>query len=314
GDGNCQSVIYNLELLKRDISKNKVSHKLNNPTGGTGQVKVGEVCIDNLQIRFYGDNPEINPLSKQKTQEGIDFSATNSGNIVLNVNVLDKAEKDKKIEAVWGYLGDGRVTISNKYVSPVGAVDVKNLQFSEMGIKFLQKQEAVITHVYNDAKGANSKYCDEHKTHKNEIWFCTESNHYVDDLQGKPTIGLGHLIKDQKELDKYCTQTMTMDDCMKLFEEEDLPKYETPLKNAIDVELSQYQYDALLSFVFNTGTNRLRDREIFKKYINKKDLDPDKIKYALDKWHTPSIVIPRRDDEINLFNNGIYTFRGTEIK
>ncbi|MFD1816743.1 glycoside hydrolase family 19 protein, partial [Pseudarcicella hirudinis] len=110
GDGNCQSVIYNLELLKRDISKNKVSHKLNNPTGGTGQVKVGEVCIDNLQIRFYGDNPEINPLSKQKTQEGIDFSATNSGNIVLNVNVLDKAEKDKKIEAVWGYLGDGDKT------------------------------------------------------------------------------------------------------------------------------------------------------------------------------------------------------------
>ncbi|SFQ50982.1 Predicted chitinase, partial [Pseudarcicella hirudinis] len=106
GDGNCQSVIYNLELLKRDISKNKVSHKLSNPAGGTGQVKVGEVCIDNLQIRFYGDNPEINPLSKQKTQEGIDFNAANSGNIVLNVNVLDKAEKDKKIEAVWGYLGD----------------------------------------------------------------------------------------------------------------------------------------------------------------------------------------------------------------
>ncbi|SFQ49950.1 Predicted chitinase, partial [Pseudarcicella hirudinis] len=106
GDGNCQSVIYNLELLKRDISKNKVSHKLNNPAGATGQVKVGEVCIDNLQIRFYGDNPEINALSKEKTQEGIDFSATNSSNIVLNVNVLDKAEKDKKIEAVWRYLGD----------------------------------------------------------------------------------------------------------------------------------------------------------------------------------------------------------------
>ncbi|SFQ50587.1 Predicted chitinase, partial [Pseudarcicella hirudinis] len=33
-------------------------------------------------------------------------SAANSSNIVLNVNVLDKAEKDKKIEAVWGYLGD----------------------------------------------------------------------------------------------------------------------------------------------------------------------------------------------------------------
>ncbi|MFD1817211.1 hypothetical protein, partial [Pseudarcicella hirudinis] len=101
GDGNCQSVIYNLELLKRDISKNKVSHKLNNPAGGTGQVKIGEICIDNLQIKFYGDNPEINPLSKQKTREGIDFSAANSSNIVLNVNVLDKAEKDKKIEAVW---------------------------------------------------------------------------------------------------------------------------------------------------------------------------------------------------------------------
>jgi GH24 family phage-related lysozyme (muramidase) len=208
------------------------------------------------------------------------------------------------------------------YTPPEGAVDVNNLALSESGIIFLKKHEGVITHVYNDAKGGSSKYCNEHNKHTSSDWFCTKNNHYKKDkkgnqILGKPTIGLGHLIKSQEELDKYCgikeKIQLSFEDCWILFTEVDLPKYETPLKKAIDVPITQTQYDALLSFVFNTGTSNLRNRGVFKNINNGKATSINMEK-ALMQWKKPPIVIPRREDEINLFNNGKYTFNGNEIK
>ncbi|MDI9873192.1 hypothetical protein [Flectobacillus rivi] len=104
-DGNCQSVIYYIELLKRDISQNKSSHKFKNSVGATGQLSVNNFCIDRLQVKFMGDNIEVDPQSKQKASTGIDFSVPNSSNIVLSINVLDEEKKVEKIDAVWKYLG-----------------------------------------------------------------------------------------------------------------------------------------------------------------------------------------------------------------
>jgi hypothetical protein len=104
-DGNCQSVIYYIELLKRDITQNKSSHKFKNSVGATGQLSVNNICIDRLQVKFMGDNIEVDPQSKQKASTGIDFSVPNSSNIVLSINVLDEEKKLEKIDAVWKYLG-----------------------------------------------------------------------------------------------------------------------------------------------------------------------------------------------------------------
>lgn len=65
--------------------------------------------------------------------------------------------------------------------------------------------------------------------------------------------------------------------------------------------------------MFNTGTSNLRNRGVFKNINNGKATSINMEK-ALMQWKKPPIVIPRREDEINLFNNGKYTFNGNEIK
>ena len=238
---------------------------------------------------------------------------TEFGRFEITTNAKDEGDLKNYLEG----------KVATGYKSPVGAVDINKLSFSENGIEFLKKQEGVITHVYNDAKGGNSKYCDEHDGHTNSDWFCTESNHYNgknkngDPILGKPTIGLGHLIKSQEELDQYCSVKkdiqLSKEECWKLFKAVDLPKYENPLKAAIDVPLTQTQYDALVSFVFNTGTNNLRTRGVIK-LINSGNFSADDMTNAFMQWKSPPIVISRREDEINLFNNGKYTFKGIKNK
>jgi hypothetical protein len=110
-DDNCQSVIYYIELLKRDITQNKSSHKFKNSVGATGQLSANNFCIDRLQVKFMGDNIEVEPQSKQKASTGIDFSVPNSSNIVLSINVLDEEKKLEKIDAVWKYLSGSFSTL-----------------------------------------------------------------------------------------------------------------------------------------------------------------------------------------------------------
>jgi len=127
---------------------------------------------------------------------------------------------------------------------------------------------------------------------------------------GKPTIGLGHLIKSQKELDSYCdNEPINKDELWKLFLEMDAPKYDKIIKDAITIKLTPCQYDALFSFVFNTGTagNKLKN------LINSGDFTSKQIKDAMMEWDTPSIVIERRKDEVKLITECEYTFRGNSI-
>ncbi|WP_044171410.1 glycoside hydrolase family 19 protein [Flectobacillus major] len=73
--------------------------------GGVGQVQINNVCIDNLQIKFSTDGPfKIDPNSKTKTNQGINFSEPNSTNILLSVNVQDSERQKEKVDAVWGFL------------------------------------------------------------------------------------------------------------------------------------------------------------------------------------------------------------------
>lgn len=125
-DGNCQSVIYYIELLKRDITQNKSSHKFKNSVGATGQLSVNNFCIDRLQVKFMGDNIEVDPQSKQKASTGIDFSVPNSSNIVLSINVLDEEKKLEKIDSVWKYLS-GQGTRNISFTSELDEVLLKKI-------------------------------------------------------------------------------------------------------------------------------------------------------------------------------------------
>lgn len=69
---------------------------------------------------------------------------------------------------------------------------------------------------------------------------------------GKPTIGYGHVIHAGEAFD----EPLSEGDALELLLT-DLPNYETRVLNLVEVELTQGQFDALVSFAYNLGTNAL---------------------------------------------------------
>jgi len=88
----------------------------------------------------------------------------------------------------------------------------------------------------------------------------------------------------------------------------DLDNYERRVNRAIKVPLKQHQFDALVSFDFNTGgifSARLTQR------INTGDPD------AADSfmgWLKPPEIRNRREDEMRLFKTGDYAANGDRIR
>jgi len=93
------------------------------------------------------------------------------------------------------------------------------------------------------------------------------------EVTGYPTIGVGHLIKDdernkwqnyfkgQKEL-----TSLQIDQLLK----KDILRFTKPLNEEIKVPVTQQMYDALVSYSFNVGNNSSWRRKIIDK-INEKD-------------------------------------------
>lgn len=92
---------------------------------------------------------------------------------------------------------------------------------------------------------------------------------------------------------------------LRLFDE-DLDRYEARVARAVKVPLAQHQFDALVSFDFNTGG-------IFKakltEAINRGDLGGDDFM----GWVKPKEIIKRRRAEQALFRTGRYDANGSAI-
>lgn len=88
-------------------------------------------------------------------------------------------------------------------------------------------------------------------------------------------------------------------DALALFAD-DLQSYESRVERAIKVPLAQHQFDALVSFDFNTG-GILRAR--LTAAINAGDMDGD----GFMGWTRPKEIIGRRRAEQTLFRTGRYT-------
>ena len=137
--------------------------------------------------------------------------------------------------------------------------------------------------------------------------------HYVyDDLTGKPingttkpkgksTIGYGHLILPGEKFGK-----ISEEEAKKLFSI-DLAKTEKVIRRFIHVPLSQSQFDALMSFVFNVGPNPLKSS--IAEFINKGKYDAAADRFALYNKARNKVnkgLTLRREDEANLFRDGEY--------
>ena len=81
----------------------------------------------------------------------------------------------------------------------------------------------------------------------------------------------------------------------------DLAKYEADVNRAIKVPVSQHEFDAVVSFHFNTGAIH---RASWVKSLNKGDRVKATAQFM--NWVKPREIIPRREQERHLFATGEY--------
>ena len=86
-------------------------------------------------------------------------------------------------------------------------------------------------------------------------------NRYLDAV-GKPTIGYGHLILPHERFDRPLTASAAQ-----ALLKQDLRSAERALCRLLHVPITQQQFDALMSFVFNLGAGRLRSSTLLR-YLN----------------------------------------------
>ena len=163
-------------------------------------------------------------------------------------------------------------------------VDVKTLKTSQKGIDFIKDWEKFEPKAYNDSEG----YC---------------------------TIGYGHLIAYDKceniKLPVEFKNGITKEKASELFKSR-LVDFEKAVQRDIKVPLYQYEFDALVSLLFNTGENFLntggknKGETQIKKKINNKDYDSGADEMSDVTNGGTSGLVKRRKAEINMFKNNVY--------
>lgn len=124
------------------------------------------------------------------------------------------------------------------------------------------------------------------------------------DSVGVWTIGIGHTknagVPDPEKL----IDALSLDKIMQIFAS-DIKKFETRVLSAFTRTLTQAQFDAAVSFDFNTGGIH---RASWVKQFNKGQ--DQAARHSFMKWRKPREIIPRRQAECDLFFDGRYSGNG----
>lgn len=123
------------------------------------------------------------------------------------------------------------------------------------------------------------------------------------DVAGVWTIGIGHTASAGPPDPESCAP-MTLRDAIDLFLK-DVAPYVRTVDRSIRVELDQHEFDALVSFHFNTGGI---ERAELTDSLNRGDRATAADQFM--NWRKPAAIIPRRKKEQALFAEGIYTGGG----
>lgn len=135
------------------------------------------------------------------------------------------------------------------------------------------------------------------------------------DSAGLPTIGVGHLITSSEKASgqivingvpvQYASG-LTDQQALDLLSQ-DVKPAETSVNNGVKVALNQNQFDALVSFTFNTGTGAFNSSTLLK-VLNQGQYDqvPDQLR----RWNKAGGkvvqgLVNRRENEIKLWNGQI---------
>jgi lysozyme len=120
------------------------------------------------------------------------------------------------------------------------------------------------------------------------------------DSVGVATIGIGHTAAAGNPDPAKFNGELTLSEAFHLLRA-DLLKYEAGVRAAVKVPLKQHEFDALVSFHFNTGAI---GRASFVKKLNAGDR-AGALKGIMD-WRKPPEIVPRRTAERDLFRDGKY--------
>lgn len=147
------------------------------------------------------------------------------------------------------------------------------MNLSPHGIIELVGHEAIVLNRYKDTKG---------------IW----------------TIGIGHTQNAGIPNPHHITGTLSLNEVIDIFIR-DVKSIETRVQKAFTRTITQHQFDAAVSFDFNTGAI---DRAKWVQHFNCGNIK--KSKYAFMQWRKPKEIINRRQYECKLFFEGKYSSTG----
>ena len=127
------------------------------------------------------------------------------------------------------------------------------------------------------------------------------------DSVGVWTIGVGHTAAAGGIDPATFTGTITVKQALDLLRE-DIVKYENGVNAAVKVPLKQHEFDALVSFHYNTG-------KISKAQLTKTLNAGNKVKAGKEfmNWVKPPEIKGRRTAEMNLFLTGKYPAAVTNV-
>lgn len=108
------------------------------------------------------------------------------------------------------------------------------------------------------------------------------------DTKGIPTIGVGHTGPEVG-----IGQVITDDQVMELLRG-DIQEVEDCLNTLVKVPLTQNQYDALGSFIFNVGVGAFKNSTMLR-VLNQGNYK--EVINQFDRWHIPPEIMSRRNSE-----------------
>lgn len=147
------------------------------------------------------------------------------------------------------------------------------MKVSNRGLAELVSHEGIVTSRYRDSVG---------------VW----------------TIGVGHTAAAGPPNPANDSKVYSVADMMELFRK-DVVKYENDVARAINVPLKQHQFDALVSFHYNTGAIA---RASLTTAINAGDFS--RAADLFMQWVKPAEIKKRREAEQKLFRDGTYSGGG----
>lgn len=120
---------------------------------------------------------------------------------------------------------------------------------------------------------------------------------YLDSV-GVPTIGIGH-TGPEVHMGLHWT-----DEQIAAAFKKDIERFEKSVNDCVHVTLEQFQFDALVSFSFNCGTNALPHGgnggpSGILRAVNARDFEM--AAKAFDNWHIPPEITSRRNGEREQF-------------